>query len=118
MKSKKNLIWLILLLAGTVWILVKRNEGTYQQINGLIFGTIYNITYQSDKDLQPEIEAELKRFDASLSPFNSASIITKVNQNEEVVVDTLFQNCFDRSVEVSKATDGAFDITEIGRAHV
>ena len=111
MKSKKNLIWLILLLAGTVWILVKRNEGTYQQINVLIFGTIYNITYQSDKDLQPEIEAELKRFDASLSPFTSASIITKVNQNEDVVVDPLFQNCFDRSVAVSKATDGAFDIT-------
>ena len=111
MKSKKNLIWLILLLAGTVWILVKRNEGTYQQINGLIFGTIYNITYQSDKDLQPEIEAELKRFDASLSPFNPTSIITKVNQNEDVVVDTLFQNCFNRSLEIAQSTDGAFDIT-------
>ncbi len=111
MKSKKNLIWLVLLLAGTIWILVKRNEGTYQQINGIIFGTIYNITYQSDKDLKPEIEAELKRFDSSLSPFNKTSIITLVNNNEDVLTDTLFQNCFNKAKEISILTDGAFDIT-------
>ena len=111
MKSKKNLIWLVLLLAGTIWILVKRNEGTYQQINGIIFGTIYNITYQSDKDLKPEIEAELKRFDSSLSPFHKTSIITLVNNNEDVLTDTLFQNCFNKAKEISILTDGAFDIT-------
>ena len=111
MKSKKNIIWLLLLVVGTVWILVRRNEGSYQQISGLIFGTIYNITYQSDKDLKPEIEAELKRFDASLSPFNKTSIITKVNLNEDIIIDTLFQNCFERAMSISKATNGAFDIT-------
>ena len=111
MKSKKNIIWLILFVAGTVWILMKRNEGTYHSNNGLIFGTIYNITYQYTDDLQMEIEAELKRFDGSLSPFNQQSIISRVNRNEEIMVDSFFQVCFDKAVEVSKATNGAFDIT-------
>ena len=83
----------------------------FRSINGLIFGTIYNITYQHTEDLKPEIEAELKRFDGSLSPFNKESIITRVNQNEEIITDSLFQNCFNRAIEVSKETNGAFDIT-------
>ncbi|MDR1005121.1 MAG: FAD:protein FMN transferase, partial [Prevotellaceae bacterium] len=33
------------------------------------------------------------------------------NRNEEVTVDTLFAYIFRRSMEVSRATDGAFDIT-------
>ena len=111
MKSKKNLLWLVLLVAATVWILVKRNEGSYQTINGLIFGTVYNITYQHTHDLQSEIEAELKKFDGSLSPFNPNSVISRVNQNEDFETDSLFQVCFNKAIEVSKMTNGAFDIT-------
>ena len=111
MKSKKNIIWLIILVAATTWILIKRNEGSYQTINGLIFGTIYNITYQHTDDLKSEIEAELKRFDDSLSPFNTESVISRVNRNEEIMTDSLFQICFNRAIEVSKETNGAFDIT-------
>lgn len=111
MKNKKNLIWLALLLIGTTWILIKRNDGAYQQINGTIFGTIYNITYQSNEDLKPEIEAELKRFDMSLSPFKDSSIISRVNLNQDILVDSLFKNCFNRSQAISKETNGAFDVT-------
>ena len=111
MKSKKNIIWLIILVGATTWILIKRNEGSYQSINGLIFGTIYNITYQHTDDLKSEIEAELKRFDGSLSPFNTESVISRVNRNEEIMTDSLFQICFNRATEVSKETNGAFDIT-------
>ncbi len=111
MKSKKNLLWLVLLVAATVWILVRRNEGSYQTINGIVFGTIYNITYQHTEDLHSEIELELKKFDGSLSPFNKESVISRVNRNEEFVTDSFFQVCFNRAVEVSKETNGAFDIT-------
>lgn len=111
MKTRKNILWLLLLIAGTVWILVKRNEGSYQTNNGVVFGTIYNITYQYTEDLQAEIEAELKKFDYSLSPFNKESVISKVNRNEEIVTDSFFQVCFNKAIEVSKATNGAFDIT-------
>lgn len=111
-KATKNFIWLGLLLLGTIWILTQRNKQTpYNSINGLVFGTIYSITYQYDGNLKEEIEAELKKFDGSLSPFNDTSIITRVNRNEEIVTDSFFQVCFNRSMEISAETKGAFDIT-------
>lgn len=111
MKAKKSFIWLGILLLATIWILVRKNNIPYNSISGLVFGTIYNITYQYDGDLKPEIEAELKRFDASLSPFNDTSVISRVNRNENIVTDSFFQTCFNRSMEISKETGGAFDIT-------
>lgn len=118
-KVKRNFIWVALLLFGTIWILTQHNKQTpYNSINGLVFGTVYNITYQYDGDLKSEIEAELKRFDASLSPFNKNSIITRVNRNEELVTDSFFQACFNCSMEISKRTKGAFDITIAPLANV
>ncbi|SHE72080.1 thiamine biosynthesis lipoprotein [Bacteroides faecichinchillae] len=112
MKTKKSFIWLAFLILATIWILVRRNQqNDYNSITGLVFGTVYNITYQYKGDLKPEIEAELKRFDFSLSPFNDSSVISRVNRNEELVTDTFFQKCFNRSMEISRETKGTFDIT-------
>lgn len=110
--SRARLLWLIPLIVGTIYVIRKEQNATpYQQAQGFIFGTIYTITYQSKEDLKAEIEKELKRFDGSLSPFNDTSVISKVNRNEDIVTDTLFQNVFNRSMEISRATHGAFDIT-------
>lgn len=112
MKAKKNFLWLALLILATIWILARHNQRpAYHSITGLVFGTIYNITYQYDGDLKPEIEAELQRFDQSLSPFNDSSVISRINRNEELVADSFFVKCFKRSMEISRETKGAFDIT-------
>lgn len=69
-KVQRNFLWIALLVLGTIWILARHNQVTpYQTDNGLIFGTVYKVTYQCDQNLKEEIEAELKRFDGSLSPF-------------------------------------------------
>jgi thiamine biosynthesis lipoprotein len=104
-------LWLLALLAATVYILSHRTQPAYNSIEGKIFGTLYNITYQCDDDLKPDIEQELSRLNKSLSPFNKESIITKVNNNEEVKTDAFFQKVFHCSMEISGETDGAFDIT-------
>ena len=112
MKTKKSFLWLAFLILATIWILVRHNQQVgYYSVKGLVFGTVYKITYQHDGDLKPEIEAELKRFDQSLSPFNDSSVISRVNRNEELVTDSFFQKCFHRSMEISRETKGAFDIT-------
>ena len=99
MKTKKNFLWLAFLILATIWILARRNQQTnYYSIKGLVFGTVYKITYEHEGDLKPEIEAELQRFDNSLSPFNDSSVISRVNRNEELVTDSFFQNCFNRSM--------------------
>lgn len=113
--KKKNLIWqipfLLILIIGSVYIIRQKNDLRYQQNEGMVFGTIYHITYQSDTDYQQEIEAELKKVDNSLSPFNKTSIISRINRNEQVTVDSMFTDVFTLAESISKETDGAFDIT-------
>ena len=113
--NKKRMIWqlpfLVLLIVGTVIIIRHQHSMPYQHNSGFIFGTVYNITYQWDEDLNSEIVNELNKVDNSLSPFNNNSIITHINRNENVKVNDMFTHVFDIAMQVSKETDGAFDIT-------
>ena len=101
-------ILVVLVVAG---IAVGRKNADYQHDSGLVFGTSYNITYQSNDNLKPEIEKALAEVDASLSPFNEKSVITHVNKNEAVTLDDHFITVFRLSSEIYKDTEGAFDIT-------
>lgn len=113
--NKKRLIWqipfLLFLVIGTVIIIKQQKNINYQHDEGFIFGTIYHITYHSDTNLKKEIEAELKKVDQSLSPFNKTSVISKVNRNENPVIDPMFKEVFLLAENISNETHGAFDIT-------
>jgi thiamine biosynthesis lipoprotein len=61
--------------------------------------------------LQREVEALLARFDSSLSIYNPASIISKINRNEAVELDSFFLGCFSLAQKVNEQTHGAFDIS-------
>jgi len=111
-KNRRNLMWLLIFALATVGILCRHNApAPYQKTSGLIFGTMYSVTYQSKTDLKSEIDSMLKVFDGSLSPFNDTATISRINRNEQVIADELFTTVFRRSMEISQATDGAFDIT-------
>ena len=113
--NKKKLIWqlpfLILLIVGTVLIIRQQQSLPYQTNSGMVFGTVYNITYECDSDLHQAIKAELQKVDNSLSPFNDHSIITAINQNQDIEPDEMFLMVFNKAMEISRETDGAFDIT-------
>ena len=113
--NKKRMAWqlpfLALLIIGTVLIIGRQRSMAYQHDTGFIFGTVYHVTYQYDRDLKDEIEAELNKVDNSLSPFNNQSVITAVNQNKNPEVNEMFSDVFNLAEQVSQETDGAFDIT-------
>jgi thiamine biosynthesis lipoprotein apbE len=113
--KRRNLLWqiplLILLVVGTVIVIAQQHNTLYQNNTGFIFGTTYNITYQSDIDLQKDIEAEMNKVNVSLSTFEPQSIISKVNQNRDVRLDNMFTEVFTLAEQISRETDGAFDIT-------
>lgn len=91
---------------------LRKKDVPYQRNEGIVFGTVYHMIYQYAEDLQPEIEAELKRFDLSLSPFNKESVITRVNRNDtDMVTDPWFITVYNKSVEIHRETQGAFDPT-------
>ena len=101
--NKNNLKWqlpfLVLLIVGTVLIL--RKQSPYQTDQGLVFGTVYKITYQSSENLKEEIEKELQKVDNSLSPFNKQSVITRINHNTDMHADSLFVYVFNMAKEIS-----------------
>ena len=106
-----QILFLLLLTVGTIFIVRQQQSMPYQHNQGVIFGTTYNIIYQYDQDLQTDIVAQLQRVDNSPSPFNPRSIISRVNRNEPVKVNDLFTDVFSLAQRVSSDTQGAFDIT-------
>jgi len=106
---KKTLLFsciLLLLLACTP-------EPNYINIAGFTQGTTYSITYLSpdNQNLQLEVEILLAEFDTSLSTYNKLSVISAINNNTDNRVDDFLKTVFMRSQEISKITNGAFDIT-------
>ena len=88
----------------------------FANITGAAQGTTYSIIYENPAKFKPEelkkaVEKIFHDFDMSLSLYNDSSVISKINRNEEVIVDTFFLEVFKKSREISIMTDGAFDIT-------
>ncbi len=106
----KNLYALVL----AAYLLVSCTpESKFIHNQGFVYGTIYSIKYESPKgkDYHKEIEAEFSILNNSLSTFVDTSVISKINQNVPVTPDQHFLNVFKKSMEISKKTGGAFDIT-------
>lgn len=105
---KRNFLWIVLcgLLSFSC-----QDKKEYFEESGTVFHTLYHIKYEAPQLLTEQIDAELQKFNLSLNPFNPNSIIAKVNRNEAVEVDEWFKEVFNKSMEVSKNSEGVFDIT-------
>lgn len=79
---------------------------------GLVFGTSYRIVYQSEADLHEELKQAILEVNQSLSTYEKTSVISRINQNDtSVVLDDHFIRVFDKAVEVTQVSNGAFDMT-------
>ena len=91
----------------------QNSPSKYIYNKGMVYGTIYSITYESPKgiDLQEEITEKFNEYNRMFSTYDKESIISKINNNEPVELSAEFINCYEKAVEVSEITNGAFDIT-------
>lgn len=83
-------------------------------LEGEAQGTSYHITYlhPDGENFHKEISLLLTEFDKTFSVYDSLSVISRINRNDStVLVDTLFKTMFRKAEEVSKRTNGAFDMT-------
>ena len=117
-KLRWQLPFLAFLVIGTIFILSKQDRSPYRTNQGMVFGTVYKITYQYAEDLQTDIKAELDKVNASLSPFQKNSVISRINNNDaSVVPDSMFLHVFQLAGAISRDTHGAFDITVAPLVH-
>lgn len=91
-------------------------KAEFEGFNGFAQGTTYSIVYESSKKYTPDslqriVEKILRDFDMSLSLYKDESVLSKINRNEDVKVDTFFEEVYRRSVDISEMTEGAFDVT-------
>jgi thiamine biosynthesis lipoprotein len=87
------------------------NAPEYYETKGEVFKTGFHVKYKHTRVLGMEIVDCLKDVDMSLNPFNSESVIYKVNNNLPVEVDDLFIAVFRKAMEVSEVSGGRYDIT-------
>lgn len=83
-------------------------------ISGAAQGTSYHITYLAGQhsNFRESFDSIFKKIDASLSTYDTGSIISRINKNDPAVtVDEYFSTVFNKSIEVAEKTKGLFDVT-------
>ena len=81
---------------------------------GYTQGSTFVIKFYSDKDstkVKKGIDSLLYDINYTASIFDTNSIISKVNNNREYILNEHFVKLFNKAEEISKATNGCFDIT-------
>ncbi|MCF6367188.1 MAG: FAD:protein FMN transferase [Bacteroidales bacterium] len=84
----------------------------FYKIAGETQGTTYHIMFEGKQpDFKQGVDSVLRDFDMSLSTYEPNSIISKINQGNNVEVDKHFKQMYYKAKEVTEKSGGAFDIT-------
>ena len=103
------------LLFCSLFVLISCKEANNEpvKLQGLIFGTTYNIIYYDAKiDFSQEINQLFDDVNHSISTYIDSSDISRINRGENgFVVDAYFKEVFFKSERIFKETNGYFDPT-------
>ncbi len=102
-----------MLLLSVVLPSCRQFKAKYIYNEGFIYGTMYHFVYESPagNDFHDEIRTKLNEYNLMFSPFDTSSVISKINNNTATELTPEFIQCFSRAMEISELTGGAFDIT-------
>lgn len=92
-------------------MLCSRDRKRYFSHEGVVWTTDYHITYEANRDLNDSIQLILGNLDMSVSPYNKASLISAINENNTLLVDAYLRLLIDASRTVNRESGGAFDPT-------
>lgn len=115
---RKIIIWFVFVFTLNT-LAIKAQSYKACTFEGEVFNTTYHITFEEtlaskgqNADWHDSIRKLFKDFDYSLSMFNPESIISAMNNNsKDARANQYVKNVIEKSLEVSRRTSGAFDIT-------
>lgn len=100
----------LLILSGLISC-SSESKSSYSKVMGFTQGTTYHLTYKHEKNWKLEVDSLLANFDTSLSTYNSASLITAINENRSANADSYLLTVLKRAQEICEISGGAFDVT-------
>lgn len=86
-------------------------EEKYFKSEGMIWNTVYHITYKGPSELQDSILPVLNEVGKSLSVFDSNSLVSKLNREDSVKADSYLITVYDASRRINSLSGGRFDPT-------
>src|SRR5690606_17462879 len=100
---------LILLIVVSCFSCEREAKNTH--VVGEAFGTSFSIKYEAKDtpDFQKQFDSLFQVVNQSMSTYIKDSDISKINRNEDSLVDSHFINVFKASEAIYKETDGVFD---------
>lgn len=103
----------LVLLIGLVVFAACDRQPKKMVLQGLAQGSYYAVTYfdEQNRNFQREIDSIFHAVDMSVNLWVDSSVISKVNRNEEVVLDDIFVDNFNIAQEAALLSDGYFDPT-------
>lgn len=106
---KKVLLW----LAGLVFLACCDRPPQKIVLQGLAQGSYYAVTYfdEQGRNFQREVDSIFHAVDMSVNLWVDSSIISKVNRNEEVALDSIFIDNFNIAQQAAQLSNGYFDPT-------
>ena len=102
-----------LLILGLVFLVSCGELPKKIVLQGLAQGSYYAVTYfdEENRNFQREIDSIFHAVDLSVNLWVDSSVISKVNRNEAVTLDSIFINNFRIAQEAAQLSDGYFDPT-------
>ena len=94
-------------------LLISCDDTKIQRFEGSALGTYYAVTYKGKENpsLQKGVDSILNSINETFSIFNDTSIISKINDNQDVILNKDFIEVFNIAQKIGKETDGALEIT-------
>lgn len=86
-------------------------SSSWRKGQGMIWNTIWNVTYLGTPDMLTAAIDTLQSVSASLSVFEPESMISVINRSDSAPADRHIKDVYDMSVAVYKKSQGMFDPT-------
>lgn len=99
------------ILGLAIWLASCSPRNEFREMVCYELHTPYSVKYECATNLDDSIRRVMRDYYHAINPFDNTSIISHINRNEEVIVDTIFTMAFNTAMRIAHNTQGAFDAT-------